>query len=156
MRNILLMILLFVALVGCSSNKEHKKFYQMLVSDFPNEKETYSAYIILPPISCVPCNNYSVEKSLELLKQDYPVKVIFECFPVNYPILLSKLDRNYIISGHVEVDTLLKYRLPKHFSESDLPAVVYLKENTIQCIDFQSSANPAVFDNLFTRLKQKQ
>ena len=153
MKKCLIYTSLLLLLSLCSQKYDlEKTFFQSALNDYPDLENKYKAYIILPPSSCVPCNNYSVDMSINMLKKRLPVRLFFECFPENYYVLLFKLQKISYENKDVIIDTLLKYRLPDN-KWSDLPVVLFVNKNKIKKLSFQSSHDPHVFEKLFKLLE---
>ncbi|MBN2755852.1 MAG: hypothetical protein JXR51_01665 [Bacteroidales bacterium] len=116
-----------------------------------NEKQNlkkYKAYYIIPPAICISCNTHPMVSAYQMLHQNYPVKVVFECFPENYKVILTKLKNEEIInSENYFIDTLVKYNNYNSLTLVNKPIVIYIEKGNIGKVEFLDNENPnAIYD----------
>jgi hypothetical protein len=145
-------IIVFVTL-SCNKKLELSREYIELLTEKVNiDQAGESIILIVPPASCIPCGNYAVDKSPEIIRSNSHVNIIFECFPDNYIAFCNKLHEIKIPLHSIEIDTTLQ------FSKLDsivFPTIIYIEEGKVKRVELLNSKNPYAIDNLISKLNQK-
>lgn len=149
--NLVKLIILF--LIGCNQQPILKENYlDCLIEDYIEVNAFESYLLIIPPNACIPCSNYTVKKSIEIINKNYPVKILFQCFPENLSLFSEKLDSLNIKGNDVIVDTTLKlYNIDAISS----PIIVYFKDQMINKIEFQNKDNPNAVDEFISTILKR-
>lgn len=145
-------IFFIVFFIKCYYDPNKPMFIQNLISNEKNEFKNYEAYYIIPPTICTSCNSHPQETAYLILKEGYPAKVIFECFPENLEILKAKLEfENVIEKRNYIIDTLLQYNIFDSTSLVNSPIVVYLNKGNIHNFEILDADNPQAVNNLINK-----
>ena len=145
---ILIIITIFI-FIKCNNNN---KLDNTLFIKNINKNE---AYYIIPPTICVSCNTHPISSAYEILRKKYHVKIIFECFPENYKIILTKLKNEKIInSDNYFIDTLIMYNNFDSLTLVNKPTIIYIKKGNIEDVEFLDSRNTQALNNLIFNLQK--
>lgn len=150
-----LVIITFVLLLlsNCNNKNNDYMFVKKIILNEKTEFIKHKAYYIIPPTICAGCNTHSMNNAIKILFEDYPAKVIFECFPENFEYLANKLKQEEVFDKkNFMIDTLLQYNNIDSLTLANSPIVIYLEKNDIRKVDFLDTKNPHAVNDLMNYL----
>ena len=142
-----LILLITISLFSCIQKNQFESIcFGKLMIDFPNEQNCYAAYLLIPSNTCASCDGFTMQKSIEIIKNDLPIMVIYECYPSNYKTLSFRLS-GLNCKGY-NIDTLTRYKFNDNDRLKDLPIIIYLDGSNLKSIEVQNSQNPEAINKL--------
>ena len=147
-------VILFFLFFSYCNSFDNMLFIKNILSNEKKEFYKYKAYYIIPPNICTGCNTHPLKTSFRILQEDYPVKVIFECFPENYKELKARLIEECVINKkNFVIDTLVQYNNFDSVTLVNTPSVIYIDAGMINKVEFLDSNNPQAVNNLISNYR---
>ena len=150
-------LIILLSFVSCNNDIEVNKmsFVKNLKANEKQNFKKYKAYYIIPPAICIGCNTHPMVSAYQMLHQNYPVKVIFECFPENYEVIITKLKKEKILyAKNYFIDTLINYNNFDSLTLVNKPIVIYIDNNDIERVEFLDNENPNAVSDLIFNLQK--
>jgi hypothetical protein len=83
------------------------------------------------------------------------IKIIYECNPSDYLLLIRKLHENKIfLTESLFIDTLQKYQLPSQDINAQNTIIITIQNNSVSDFEFLNSRNPEVLNELIVKFRK--
>jgi hypothetical protein len=138
-------ILIGITICSCTE-KPDNLCIDNLIRDYPD----YKVYVIIPSSVCKSCNGIYNSDMMKAY-QSNNMSIVFNCNiqdTVAVKYYFSELSQKHLV-----IDTLKQYTICDSIPESIYPAIIYMKDDKINKIEYYNSRNLSAYAKLKSFLR---